>query len=68
MARMQLLVAVAGEDDWYPGQVVDVDEATAAVWCDGVRARRVEAPAPMPPASPRRTGKKAVANPGGEIR
>ncbi len=39
---MKLLVSVAGEDGWYPGQEVEVDDETADKWCDGERAVLVE--------------------------
>jgi len=84
MARMRLLVAVAGDESWMPGQVVEVDEATAVAWCDGERAVRVDEPKrpnqesvaekadrPAKPA-PRRgqepVGEKAVQPPTGERR
>jgi hypothetical protein len=79
VARIKLLVSVAGEDGWYPGQEVDVDEETAAKWCDGERAERVdEKPTdkreqprkPVPPTkrAGRPVGEKAVQTPGGEKR
>ncbi len=83
MARMRLLVSVAGEDGWYPGQEVEVDEETAAKWCDGERAVLVEDQKPTEKAAdrpePRKAasatkrgtqpaGEKAVQAPGGEQR
>ncbi len=74
---MKLLVSVAGEDGWYPGQEVEVDDETAAKWCDGERAVRVdEKPADKreerksaPPAKrPHPDHEKAVQAPGGEKR
>lgn len=47
MPKMRLLTSVAGDRfAWSPGEVVEVDEETARVWCDGVRAERVEATPP----------------------
>lgn len=80
MARMKLLVPVAGEDGWYPGQEVEVDEETAAKWCDGERAERVKdrstagpvdepvrQPPPEKPAGVP-AGEQETAAPGGERR
>lgn len=45
MARIRVLQAVGGLDfSWAPGDVVEVDEAAAAVWADGVRADLVDGP------------------------
>lgn len=72
---MRILVPVAGHDGWFPGQEVDVDEETAAKWCDGERAVRVEdrsRPAESSPRGPDRSagpaGEQATAAPAGERR
>jgi len=44
--RIRVLTSVAGARfSWEPGEEVDVDDATAAVWADGVRAELVADPA-----------------------
>lgn len=43
MARIRILQAVAGLDfSWAPGDEVDLDDESAAMWADGVRAEAVE--------------------------
>ena len=41
MVRIRVLTPVAGDPSWSAGDVVEVDEATAEAWCDGVRAERL---------------------------
>ena len=44
MAYIRMLQSVVGERfSWDPDEVVEVSEADAAVWADGVRAVRVRA-------------------------
>ncbi|MEV1020703.1 hypothetical protein [Streptomyces sp. NPDC050264] len=44
MPSIRVLQSVGGlEFSWRPGQVVEVDDATAAAWADGVRAELVGA-------------------------
>lgn len=48
MPRIRVLQSVGGLDfSWTPGQIVDVDAATAKAWADGVRAELVEEPKPQ---------------------
>ncbi len=55
MARVRFLVAVAGHDvSIAPGQVVEMDDAAAVLWCDGVRAVRVEESKPAQKTQPKR--------------
>ncbi|MFI5664597.1 hypothetical protein [Streptomyces sp. NPDC051684] len=60
MPRIRVLKSVGGLNfSWRRGQVVDVDEATAAAWADGERAVLVEepkAPARAEKATPRSRG------------
>lgn len=43
MARIRVLQSVAGLDfSWAPGDVVELDDESAAMWADGVRAEAVE--------------------------
>lgn len=43
MPRIRILQSVAGLDfSWMPGELVDVDAPTAAMWADGVRAELAE--------------------------
>lgn len=43
MPHIRVLQSVAGLDfSWSPGEIVDVDKATAAAWADGERAELVE--------------------------
>lgn len=45
MPRIRILQSVAGLDfSWMPGELVDVDAPTAAMWADGVRAELAEDP------------------------
>lgn len=60
MPRIRILQSVAGLDfSWTPGELVDVDAATAKVWADGVRAELAEAPdqAGAEKAAPRSRGR-----------
>ncbi|MFI6347258.1 hypothetical protein [Streptomyces sp. NPDC050560] len=44
MPQIRVLRAVAGASfSWRPGQVVDLPEAAARAWADGVRAELVDA-------------------------
>lgn len=68
MVAIRLLTSIAGGPvEGAAGDVVEVDEATAEVWADGIRAELVEQEEPMddkrtsPPA-----GEQATAEPGGE--
>jgi hypothetical protein len=43
MAKVLMLDSVVGKDiDWQPGQVIEMSEADAAKWADGIRAKRVD--------------------------
>lgn len=55
MARVRFLVAVAGPDvSIAPGQVIEMADAEAAKWCDGVRAERVAEESKPDPKKPKR--------------
>lgn len=61
MPRIRILQPVGGVTfSWRRGQIVDVDEATAAAWADGVRAELVDDPTPSA-----RTEKAAARSRGG---
>ncbi|GGZ53243.1 hypothetical protein [Streptomyces rubiginosohelvolus] len=50
MARVQILTAIGGLGfSWQPGQVIDLPDEQAALWADGVRAKRVDDRTPPPP-------------------
>lgn len=69
MPLIRTLTAVAGNPSWNAGEVVEVDQATADQWADGIRAELVPEPPPLPEqrkAKPR--GERAVAPPRGEAR
>lgn len=43
MARIRVLQPVGGVDfSWAPGDVVELDDESAAMWADGIRAEAVE--------------------------
>jgi hypothetical protein len=43
VVKVRMLTSVAGPDvDWPEGEIVDMTEAQAAVWADGVRAVRLD--------------------------
>jgi hypothetical protein len=63
MPRIRVLTAVAGDPSWSAGEVVEVDDATAAMWADGERAELVDEPRKKGP-----RGERAVAPPAGEVR
>lgn len=53
MALIRVLTSVAGADfSWVPGDEIEIDEAEAAKWADGVRAEHVT------PAKPRTAARK----------
>lgn len=66
MPRIRLLTSIAGDGVVVgdPGDVLEVDESTARLWCDDVRAEAVEPVASRRVARPR--GEQAVRHPGGE--
>jgi hypothetical protein len=44
--KIKILVPVAGNDfSWYPGQIVELEQAEAEKWADGFRAVPVVEPA-----------------------
>jgi hypothetical protein len=49
MPAVELLVGVAGADfSWAPGEIVEMDDAGAAAWADGIRGR-LHTPVGPPP-------------------
>jgi hypothetical protein len=65
MPRIRVLTAVAGDPSWSAGEVVEVDDATAAMWADGERAELLDV---EPPRRKGPRGERAVAHPPGETR
>lgn len=57
MPRIRILQCIAGVDDsWAPGDVIDVDGATASAWTAGELAELVTEQAVMEKATPRSRG------------
>ena len=54
--KIRFLISVGGSATHYePGQVVDLPEAVALGWADGVRAERVNPEPEIEPSNPQRT-------------
>ncbi|MFE1903813.1 hypothetical protein ACFW96_09095 [Streptomyces gardneri] len=64
MARLRILQSVGGLDfSWAPGDEVEVDEESASVWADGVRAERIDEGPPVE--TPEQAEKAAARSRGG---